>query len=275
MLDTSGTPTGDTVSISTNGGHAPQGTSETISVAMNATYTFVLGDFRFSDPGDYPPDNFVGVKITTTPAHGTLYTVGGGWTGTPTAIVAGDFIDVAIIAAGGLTYVPGTGKHGSPYASFTFQVQDDGGLCNGGANLDPNPKTITINVTRINHAPVGANGNPSVSFAVPTTTMYELSASQFGFTDPNDSPPDNFLAVKITTLPASGTLYYGIDNQAVIAGQYVPVSGINRGWFYYAPPSPFNPFSTSFEFQVQDDGGTDGGGVDTDVSPRYFYLHRP
>ena len=49
---------------------------------------------------------------------------------------------------------------GTNYASFTFQVEDDGGTANGGVNLDPNPKTLTINVN-----------NPNAEFRVNTYTL--------------------------------------------------------------------------------------------------------
>src|SRR5262249_30663623 len=50
--------------------------------------------------------------------------------------------------------------NGSGYASFTFQVQDDGGTANGGVDLDPTPHTITVDVTPVNDAPtdVGLSG---------------------------------------------------------------------------------------------------------------------
>jgi len=48
--------------------------------------------------------------------------------------------------------VPGANANGSGYASFTFQVQDDGGIANGGDDLDDVANTMTINVTRGNVA---------------------------------------------------------------------------------------------------------------------------
>ena len=42
------------------------------------------------------------------------------------------------------------------YATFTFQVQDNGGTANGGVDLDQTPNTITVNVTAVNDAPVVA-----------------------------------------------------------------------------------------------------------------------
>ncbi|NCA83152.1 MAG: hypothetical protein EOM72_10485 [Opitutae bacterium] len=46
-----------------------------------------------------------------------------------------------------LTFTPAADGHGSPYASFTFQVQDNGGTADGGVDLDPTPKTMTLDVT--------------------------------------------------------------------------------------------------------------------------------
>src|SRR5262249_55434390 len=44
-----------------------------------------------------------------------------------------------------LIFTPAANASGINYASFTFQVQDDGGT-SPGADLDPTPKTMTINV---------------------------------------------------------------------------------------------------------------------------------
>ena len=53
--------------------------------------------------------------------------------------------------------------NGSPYTTFTFQVEDDGRTTGGGANLDLSENTMTINVTRVNDSPVlDPIGNKSV-----------------------------------------------------------------------------------------------------------------
>jgi len=50
-----------------------------------------------------------------------------------------------------LVYVTVPLANGSPYTSFTFQVQDNGGTAvvggNTGVDLDQTAKTLTINVT--------------------------------------------------------------------------------------------------------------------------------
>ena len=38
-------------------------------------------------------------------------------------------------------------------ASFDFQLQDDGGTTTGGVDMDPTPRTMTVNVTAVNDAP--------------------------------------------------------------------------------------------------------------------------
>ena len=56
----------------------------------------------------------------------------------------------------GLLFTPDIDTNGIPYASFTFQVQDDGGTLNGGVDLDPTPNRITINVTAMANVVPGA-----------------------------------------------------------------------------------------------------------------------
>ena len=91
------------------------------------------------------------MKITTLPGAGTLTQQRRG------RHRAGEFISVADIAAGNLKFTPGANANGAPYASFTFQVQDNGGTANGGVDLDQTPNTITINVTSVNDAPAGTD----------------------------------------------------------------------------------------------------------------------
>ena len=58
-----------------------------------------------------------------------------------------------------LTFAPAANANGTPYANFTFQVQDNGGTANGGVDLDQSANTITINVTPVNDAPAGADND--------------------------------------------------------------------------------------------------------------------
>ena len=75
-----------------------------------------------------------------------------------------------------------------------------------------------------------------------------------------------FLAVKITALPTSGTLYWynGSSWAAVSANQYVSAGDIAAGKLKYTPPANTTG-SPTFTFRVQDDGGTANGGIDLDL----------
>ncbi|MHB1120826.1 MAG: cadherin repeat domain-containing protein, partial [Bellilinea sp.] len=123
---------------------APAGTNKTVTTLEDTPYPFVVLDFGFSDPNDDPDDIFTGVRISSLPLKGVLRL-----SGVPAAV--GDVISVADISAGNLVFTPAANANGTPYTTFNFQVQDDG----GGADTDPTPNTMTINVTPDNDAPVG------------------------------------------------------------------------------------------------------------------------
>ena len=137
------------------------------------------------------------------------------------AVTAGQSIVLADITGGKLKFTPAANANGNSYASFTFQVQDDGGTANGGVDLDASPNTITVNVTSVNDAPQGTNNTVTTL----EDTAYVFASADFGFSDASDSPANNLLAVKISTLPGAGSL---TDNGvAVTAGQFVSATDIS------------------------------------------------
>ena len=236
--------------------------------AWSATYQLsyvntVVGDplmtWRTMSPGG--GNSLLAVKTTTLPSAGTLTDKG-------VAVSAGQFVSVTDITAGQLKFTPATNANGSNYASFTFQVQDDGGTAGGGSDLDPSPKTMTVNVTSVNDAPSGAN---KVVTALEDTS-YTFTSGDFGFSDPNDAPPNKLFAVTIATLPVTGTL---ADNGvAVASGQVISVTDITGGKLTFTPLAGTKGLSyASFGFQVQDDGGTASGGVDLDPSPKTITIN--
>jgi hypothetical protein len=119
--------------------HAPTGTNNTVTEFQGTPYQFATSDFGFSDPNDTPPNSLLAVEITTAPTAGTLADNG-------VTLTTGQFVSAGDIATGLLTFTSSAGASGSPYTSFMFQVEDNGGILNGGVNLDPLPKTMTINV---------------------------------------------------------------------------------------------------------------------------------
>jgi VCBS repeat-containing protein len=128
---------------------APSGGTPVKEFVENTTYVFDDLDFGFTD---VEPNAFLAVKITTLPdaGKGTMFL-------NNVPVVAGAFVSVADIEAGKLTYVPVANMTGTPYASFTFQVQDNGTTANGGVDLDPTPNLFTFNVVPDEKPPVAVD----------------------------------------------------------------------------------------------------------------------
>ncbi len=121
---------------------APSGADKTETTNEDTAYTFAAADFGFSDPGNSPANTLLAVKITTLPGNGTL-------TDNGVSVTAGQFVSVADITGGLLRFTPTADANGIPLSSFTFQVQDNGGIVGGGVDLDQSPNTITINVQSV------------------------------------------------------------------------------------------------------------------------------
>ena len=122
-------------------------------------------------------------------------------------------MSAADLAANKLVFAPAANANGAGYASFDFKVQDGGGVAGGGVDLDPIANTITFDVTSVNDAPQGTDK----TIAMLEDGSRTLVAADFGFSDPNDSPANLLVAVKITSLPAAGSLQLnGVD---VTSGQ--------------------------------------------------------
>ena len=161
---------GATVDVSSNGGStpvsaatvslgtsitsvndAPSGISSTVTTLEDTAYVFSVADFGFSDSRDTPANSLLAVKINTLPVAGSLALSG-------VAVTAGQFVSTTDISAGRLAFTPEANANGNGYASFSFQVQDDGGTLNGGIDLDQTVRTLSLNVTPVNDAPIRSAG---------------------------------------------------------------------------------------------------------------------
>src|SRR5688572_8469334 len=231
---------------------APVGTNATVTAIEDTPFVFTAADFGFTDPTDTPGNNLLAVRIAALPTAGSLTLSGA-------AVTAGQLVSVADIAAGNLVYTPGANGAGATYASFTFQVQDDGGTANGGANTDTVARTMTVDVTNVNDAPSGTSGTVTAL----EDTPFVFTAADFGLTDALDVPANGFAAVRIGTLPGAGSLT--LNGVAVTAGQVVSAADIAAGNLQYLAAVNANGAGyASFDFQVQDTGGTANGGADLD-----------
>ena len=139
---------------------APSGADGSATVDEDAASSFATADFGMTDPTDNGAHTLTAVRITTVPSNGTLKLSG-------VTVTAGQTVSAANIASGLLTYTPPLNANGAGYASFTFQVQDNGGTANSGVDLDASANTFTVNVAAVNDAPV--NSVPATQATLPNT----------------------------------------------------------------------------------------------------------
>jgi len=109
----------------TGGGNvAPMGTPNTVTTLHNVPYVFFCRRLWISDPGNTPPNTLLNVIVTTLPGLGYL-------TDNGVQIAARAKVSLADITSGKFKYIPPSVATGTPLTSFTFQVQDNGGLRQG------------------------------------------------------------------------------------------------------------------------------------------------
>jgi hypothetical protein len=252
-LDLSATPNTITFDV-TAVNDAPAAADKTLTTLEDTPYIFNATDFGFSDTKDGSAHSLLAIHIATLPAAGAML-LGG------QAVSASQVVSISDINSGLLSFAPAPNGNGSNYTSFTFQVQDDGGLADGGQDISPTPNTLTISVTAVNDAPTAANQAVTTIEDRP----YVFTATDFGFSDAADGSMHNLLAIHLTTLPATGTLQLG--GQDVTINQIVSVSDIDNGQLVFTPTANAHGSPVaSFSFQVQDDGGTAHGGQDLSIT---------
>jgi hypothetical protein len=177
----------------------PSGADATKTILEDATYTFAAADFGFSDTDG---NALLSVKISTTPLLGTLKLSG-------VTVISGDIIFAGNIP--NLTYTPAPDDNGTGYASFTFQVRDNGGTVDGGEDFDPTPNTFTFNVTAVNDAPtITAPG----SIGVTEDTASALTGISFADKDAGGGSVTATLSVGV----GEGTLAAVSDPGVTVGG---------------------------------------------------------
>jgi hypothetical protein len=141
--------------LKTNVNDAPSATSSSLTINEDAPRTLLAADFGFSDPQE--GNSLSAVLINTLPTAGSLSLNG-------VAVNAGAVIAASSLVAGsaGLVFTPAANANANAYASFSFQVRDNGGTSNGGVDTSA-AASLSFNVTPINDAPVVTAGN-SISY---------------------------------------------------------------------------------------------------------------
>jgi CshA-type fibril repeat protein/VCBS repeat-containing protein len=225
---------------------APAGADNTVTVIEDDTYTFLAGNFGFTDPNDTPANTLQAVIITTLPpaAEGTLLLSGN-------PVTAGETIPVAQI--GNLTFQPAADVTGSGIGSFTFQVVDNGGTANGGQDTDQSPNTFSFDVTAVNDPPV--DGDDSNTVTEDTTLTVADGATGDLLNNATDADGDPLTITAFTIAGQSAPFVIGTPK--VIAG--VGTLTINaNGSYSFAPAANFTGTIPVVTYTVSDGaGGTD------------------
>ena len=140
-----------------------------------------------------------------------------------------------------LVFTPAANASGNPYASFTFQVQDDGGTSDGGADLDPTPRTMTVNVTPLNTAPVFVGATTTLSVSV------NASATDIkGLLHVTDTDSGQTLTWTQSSAPSHGALSFSSATASSGSTDITP-----GGTITYTPTVGYSG-ADSFTVQVSD-----------------------
>jgi CSLREA domain-containing protein len=163
-------------------------------------------------------------------------------------------------ANGTFSYMAATNYNGDD--SFSYRVTSFGVSTSGSV------ATAAIHIGSVNDAPMGADNAVSMLQG----SSFVFHSADFGFSDPNDTPANTLLAVKIDALPSAGVLTN--NGVAVSANQFVSAADIAAGHLQFTPAAngSGNAYA-NFTFQVQDNGGVLNSGVDLDQSANTITLN--
>jgi choice-of-anchor C domain-containing protein len=215
-------------------------------------------------------------SVTLSATHGTLtlttltgLTFSGGSDGTADATMTftGTLANINTALASA-HYTPDANFNGA--AQIQLDVTDTDGVtvATGTGSATSDSDVIAVTVNSVNDEPVGTDSSDTTIENV----VLVLATTDFsnGFSDPIDG--NGFAGVKITVLPATGTLK--LNNVAISANDFISKAELDLGHLTYTPPGVGSAGTDpTFKFEVRDDGGTLHGGVDTDQSPNTFTLH--
>lgn len=231
----------------------------TLVSAPNATPAFTSGAVTVAVTDTTAIDTF-------TPSTGTLaatdadlqtvtYGVLGGTTADGTVTKAGTYGTLSANAAtGAWTYTPNAGAvnaiaaGSTPTETFTVTATDGTATTN---------QTFTVNLTGANDAPTVSNR--AVSGSEDNSRTFRATDFTAAFTDVDAG--NTLAAVRITALPANGTLRLG--TAAVTLNQEIAAADL--GLLRFVPAADWNG-DTTFTWQAQDGGTAWSGSSTTTIS---------
>ena len=161
-----------------------------------------------------------------------------------------------IISSAGLLTLVGTPNFEQPLDAGGNNVYDLTVQVSDGTASDL--QAVTLTVTNVNEAPSGSDRNVGVFEDV----SRPFSLGDFPMTDVDGN---QFAGIVIGSVPSGGgKLLYA--NAAVSAGNFISAADIASGMLTFAPNDDAVNVTTSFTFQVVDNGPTGGAHRNTDPS---------
>jgi len=203
---------------------APKCAGATLTTLEDTPKRLAAGDFGYSDPHASP---LAAVQITSLGQLGSLK-----MNGTPVEL--NQIVEAANL--GKLTYYPDLNGNGVPCSAIGFKVKNANNLWSRAASL-------MINVTPVNDPPTSTGA----SVLTRKGSVKPFAAADFPFSDVDTG--DMLAAIKVTSLPAHGTLKLGTTPIKSVPSAVIPAD--NLGDLTYTPAANYTG-ADAFKFQVRD-----------------------
>jgi hypothetical protein len=247
-----------TINLQDNGGTANGGVdtspSQSFSITVNSVNdipSFTKGaDQTVNEDAGAPTVNNWATAISAGPANESGQTVSFTVTNDNNTLFS---VQPAVSPAGTLTYTPAANANGSATVSVT--IKDNGGTANGGVDTSA-AQTFTITVNSMNDAPSFTKG--------PNQTVNEDAGAQTVAS----------WATAISPGPANEsaqTVSFNITNNTNSSLFSSGPSVSPSGTLTYTPAANANG-SATITLNIQDNGGTANGGVDTSAAQTFTII---
>ena len=214
---------------------------EAASTIVNDLWTYIFTSFEFiNNFTDSEGDGVGNVIITSLPVKG-VFTLAGGQ-----LIQAGDiFTRPQLVAA---RYVVTIDNASANFDNFNFRVSDN--------NVNPlysDMSTIRINTAAYQNQPISQAGDLVLDLGNRQDYVFTIANLTSDLTPPYLDPDgDSLDAIRINTLPASGTLL--VAGIPATVGQIIPALTIQNGLFIFDAPDTANAQNNQFSISLRDSG---------------------